>query len=38
MSAVKILNTTKKYDDLQVIHGIDLEIEDGEYEIRPLKE
>ena len=31
MSAVKILNTTKKYDDLQVIHGIDLEIEDGEF-------
>jgi lactose/L-arabinose transport system ATP-binding protein len=31
MSAVKIINTTKKYDDLQVIHGIDLEIEDGEF-------
>jgi|TARA_B100002003_G_C14145161_1_gene550593 lactose/L-arabinose transport system ATP-binding protein len=31
MSAVKIINTTKKYDELQVIHGIDLEIDDGEF-------
>lgn len=31
MSAVKISNATKIYDKLQVIHGIDLEIEDGEF-------
>ena len=31
MSAVKIINATKIYDKLQVIHGIDLEIEDGEF-------
>ena len=31
MSAVKIINATKKYGDIQVIHGIDLDIKDGEF-------
>ena len=31
MSAVKIINVTKKYADIQVIHGIDLDIKDGEF-------
>jgi len=31
MSAVKIINAIKKYGDIQVIHGIDLDIKDGEF-------
>ena len=31
MSGVKLTNTFKKYGDVQVIHGIDLDIEDGEF-------
>ncbi|NQZ32601.1 MAG: sn-glycerol-3-phosphate ABC transporter ATP-binding protein UgpC [Oceanospirillaceae bacterium] len=31
MSGVQLKNITKKYDDLQVIHGIDLEIKEGEF-------
>ena len=31
MSAVKIINATKKYGEIQVIHGIDLDIKDGEF-------
>ena len=31
MASLKISKATKKYDKLQVIHGIDLEIEDGEF-------
>ena len=31
MSGVTLSNVIKKYGDVQVIHGIDLEIEDGEF-------
>ncbi|GAA3871685.1 sn-glycerol-3-phosphate ABC transporter ATP-binding protein UgpC [Celeribacter arenosi] len=31
MTGVTLNNVTKKYGDIQVIHGIDLEIEDGEF-------
>jgi len=31
MSGVKLQNVIKKYGDVQVIHGIDLEIADGEF-------
>ena len=31
MASLKISKATKKYDKLQVIHGIDLEIEDGDF-------
>ena len=31
MSGVTMNNVIKKYGDVQVIHGIDLEIEDGEF-------
>jgi len=31
MSSVTINNVLKKYGDVQVIHGVDLEIEDGEF-------
>jgi len=31
MSGVKIENAIKRYGDLQVIHGVDLEIQDGEF-------
>ena len=31
MSGVTISNITKKYGEVQVIHGIDLEIKDGEF-------
>ena len=31
MSGVTLSNTVKKYGDIQVIHGIDLEIENGEF-------
>ena len=31
MSGVQLKNVIKKYGDVQVIHGIDLEIEDGEF-------
>lgn len=31
MSGVQLKNIIKKYDDLQVIHGIDLEIKEGEF-------
>ncbi|MDB2452405.1 sn-glycerol-3-phosphate ABC transporter ATP-binding protein UgpC [Planktomarina temperata] len=31
MSGVTLSNITKKYGELQVIHGIDLEIKDGEF-------
>ena len=31
MSGVTLTNAVKRYGDLQVIHGIDLEIEDGEF-------
>ena len=31
MAALKISKATKKYDKVEVIHGIDLEIEDGEF-------
>ena len=31
MASLKIKNATKKYDDLEVIHGIDLDIQDGEF-------
>jgi lactose/L-arabinose transport system ATP-binding protein len=31
MSGVTLSNVTKKYGPLQVIHGVDLEIEDGEF-------
>ena len=31
MASLKISKATKKYDKVQVIHGIDLEIEDGEF-------
>ena len=31
MVSLKISKATKKYDKVQVIHGIDLEIEDGEF-------
>jgi len=31
MASLNISNATKKYDDLEVIHGIDLEIQDGEF-------
>jgi len=31
MSSVTLSNVTKKYQAVQVIHGIDLEIEDGEF-------
>ena len=31
MSGVKLNNVVKRYGDVQVIHGIDLEIEDGEF-------
>lgn len=31
MSGVLLKNVVKKYDSLQVIHGIDLEIEEGEF-------
>ncbi len=31
MSAVTLKNVIKKYGDTQVIHGVDLEIEDGEF-------
>ena len=31
MSGVKLSNITKKYGDVQVIHGINLDIKDGEF-------
>ena len=31
MASLNISNATKKYDELEVIHGIDLEIQDGEF-------
>ena len=31
MSGVTLSNTIKKYGDVQVIHGVNLEIEDGEF-------
>jgi lactose/L-arabinose transport system ATP-binding protein len=31
MSGVTLNKVIKKYGDVQVIHGIDLEIEDGEF-------
>jgi len=31
MASLQISNATKKYDDLEVIHGIDLEIQNGEF-------
>ena len=31
MASLNISNATKKHDDLEVIHGIDLEIQDGEF-------
>ncbi len=31
MASLNISNATKKYDDLEVIHGINLEIQDGEF-------
>ena len=31
MSGVKLKNAIKRYGDVQVIHGIDLEIADGEF-------
>ena len=31
MSGVKLRNTFKKYGEVQVIHGVDLDIEDGEF-------
>ena len=31
MSGVTLSNITKKYGEVQVIHGIDLEIKDGEF-------
>ena len=31
MAGVTLKNVIKKYGDVQVIHGIDLEIEDGEF-------
>ena len=31
MASLKISKATKKYDDLEVIHGIDLDIQDGEF-------
>ena len=31
MASLKISKATKKYDKVEVIHGIDLEIEDGEF-------
>jgi lactose/L-arabinose transport system ATP-binding protein len=31
MSGVTLNNVIKKYGDVQVIHGINLEIEDGEF-------
>ncbi|MFT5707623.1 MAG: lactose/L-arabinose transport system ATP-binding protein [Oceanospirillaceae bacterium] len=31
MSGVRLKNIIKKYDDLQVIHGVDLEVEAGEF-------
>lgn len=31
MSTVELSNVTKSYDDLQVIHGVDLKVEEGEF-------
>ncbi len=31
MSSVKITNAIKKYESVQVIHGVDLDVEDGEF-------
>ena len=31
MSDVKLNNVTKKYDNLEVIHGVDLNISNGEF-------
>ncbi|MFQ5623149.1 MAG: ABC transporter ATP-binding protein [Paracoccaceae bacterium] len=31
MSGVTLSNVTKRYDTVQVIHGVDLQIEDGEF-------
>ena len=31
MAGVYLKNVVKRYGDVQVIHGIDLEIEDGEF-------
>ena len=31
MSGVKIANAIKKYEAVQVIHGVDLQVEDGEF-------
>ena len=31
MASLNISDATKKYDNLEVIHGIDLEIQDGEF-------
>lgn len=31
MTGVTLTNTIKKYGDLQVIHGVDLQIDDGEF-------
>ena len=31
MASVQIRNVTKRYDDTEVIHGVSLDIEDGEF-------
>ena len=31
MASLKISQATKKYDEVEVIHGIDLDIHDGEF-------
>ena len=31
MSGVQLRNTFKKYGEVQVIHGVDLDIKDGEF-------
>ncbi len=31
MSGVKITNAIKKYEAVQVIHGVDLQVDDGEF-------
>jgi lactose/L-arabinose transport system ATP-binding protein len=31
MSGLTLENVIKRYGDVQVIHGVDLEIEDGEF-------
>ena len=31
MSSVSLTNATKNYDDIRVIHGVDLHIEAGDF-------